>query len=130
MVYEIYALVNEAAVDSLFDEALRDEVIVAYMRAYYSTFRMCWDQGYDWFKLIDAQDCDGGVSGLDKGKYILLEDLRHALEVAKTHDPKGKLSSEGIDEWTGRKPKLIKFKRKCIEWCIKNNQDSIYIWFG
>jgi hypothetical protein len=102
---------------------------VAYLRAYMGAFRMCREQGYDWFKLIDAEECDGGVSGTGESKRISLRNLEKALEVLKEHDPKGKLSGEGRDEWSYRKPLLKGFMDKCVEYCLKNDKKSILIKF-
>jgi hypothetical protein len=129
--YEIFALTDESAVIFGDDEdTIEKDDIVATMITYMSAFRFLREQGYDWFKLIDAQECDGGVSGLHIGKYILLEDIRHALDMAKNHDPLGKLTKDGTDEWTKRKPKLTAFMEKCIEWCVSTDRDRIYIFFS
>ncbi|GAH99790.1 unnamed protein product, partial [marine sediment metagenome] len=42
--------------------------------------------GYDWFKLIDANECDGGVSGLAIEKNIKLVKLQNAVEKLKKYD--------------------------------------------
>lgn len=102
---------------------------IAYLRAYMGAFRMCREQGYDWFKLIDAEECDGGVSGTGDSKPILLKNLERAMAELERHDTKGKLSSEERDEWTYRKPLLKEFMQKCIEYCVKNNKKSILIAF-
>lgn len=103
---------------------------VAYLRSYMGGFRMTAEQGYDWFKLIDASECDAGVSGNGDEKYISLDKLINALNVLEKHDPRGKLSSEGRDEWTYRKPQLKEFMEKCIDWIKKNNKEEIIIYFG
>ncbi len=131
MVYDIFALTSEEAIEIGDDEdIIQKEEIVATLRVGMSRFRECFDQGYNWFELINAGECDGGVSGLAIGKYILLKDLQHAVEVAETHDPQGKLTLDGKDRWIHRKPQLIGFMQKCIDWCISNSQDRIYIYFG
>lgn len=103
---------------------------IAYLGAYMGAFRMLYEQGYDWFGLIDAYDCDGGISGNGNSKYIQLADLEKALRVLNEFDPKGRLSSEGRDEFSHRKPILQEFMGKCIKWCKENNKSEIYIYFG
>ena len=44
------------------------------------TFGMIQEQGYDWFKLIDATECDGGVSGLGIEKKIKLVKLLYWID--------------------------------------------------
>ena len=117
-----------------FDIFARDgEEEVVYLRAYMGAFRMCEEQGYDWFELIDAQECNGGVSGTGEEKQIKLSDLRKALKVLESHNPSGLASSlwneEKRDEWTHRKPILKEFMEKCIAWCEKNKKESILIEF-
>jgi hypothetical protein len=109
---------------------------IAHMRAFIGAFRMIWEQGYDWFKLIDATECDGGVSGLGIEKKIKLVKLLKAMRKLKTHDTKGKLAqvrplshSYTRDEWSSRKRKLRKFMRECINWCILNKKSEILIGF-
>ncbi|MGY5852211.1 MAG: hypothetical protein RTU92_01435 [Candidatus Thorarchaeota archaeon] len=129
--YEVYALTSEKAVEIGDDEdIIQKNEVVASLTTHMSAFRDCYWQGYAWFSLIDALACDGGVSGLAVGKHILLEDLQHAQEVARTHDPQGKLARDGYDAWEHRKPQLMEFMQKCIDWCNNNSKDRIYIYFG
>lgn len=109
---------------------------VAYHRAYMGGFRMMAEQGYDWFTLIDANECYAGVSGNGDTKKIQLKDLKYALEILLRHIPIG-LANNGLgdekdlrDEFNDRKPRLKEFMDKCIKWCKKNNQDKISINFS
>lgn len=109
---------------------------IAHMRAHIGAFRMISEQGYDWFKLIDATECDGGVSGLGIEKKIKLVRLLRAMRKLKIHDAKGKLAQVRplsgyyyIDKWSSRKRKLRRFMRKCINWCILNKKSEILIGF-
>jgi len=103
---------------------------IAYLHAYMGAFRMLYEQGYDWFELIDAYDCYGGVSGNGKSKQILLTNLENAMKILETYNPQGKLSSEGRDEFSYRKPILKEFMEKCIIWIKENQKKSIKIEFG
>ena len=102
---------------------------VAYHRAYMGGFRMMREQGYDWFMLIDALECDAGVSGNGTGKIIKLIDLKVALRILKNFEVE-RMSSEDRDEITDRSPELIDFMKKCIRWCEKNKKEGILIYFG
>jgi len=106
---------------------------IAYLRAYMQAFRMCREQGYDWFKLIDAEDQYCGVSGCGGQKEILLSNLRKAMKALEEHDTQGKLADnrDGTfeDEWSYRKPLLKEFMEKCIAWCEQNKKDSVLIGF-
>ena len=94
------------------------------------------EQGYDWFKLIDASDCDGGVSGNGNEKQISLSNLKNALKVLLKHKPnclanggwKGEIDLR--DEFSYRKPILKEFMEECIKWCEDNKEDSILIYFS
>jgi hypothetical protein len=108
---------------------------VAYHRAYMGGFRMMREQGYDWFELIDAYDCYGGVSGNGTAKLIKLALLKNALKVLMEHKPTN-LANNGLpdgdlrDEFSDRKPILKEFMEKCIEFCEKNEKGEILIYFG
>ena len=104
----------------------RDLKEIAYHRAYMGGFRMMTEQGYDWFELINAYDCYGGVSGNGTAKVISLKLLKNALKVLLTHKPNC-LANNGFgdeldlrDEFSDRKPRLKEFMEKCIKWCEKN----------
>lgn len=108
---------------------------IAYLRTYMGAFRMCREQGYDWFKYIDAIELDGGVSGRGDGKYITLTNLENAMFKLDNHDTKGRLASSyddsgDRDEWTHRKPLLKDFMQKCIDWCMLNSKNEVFIYFG
>jgi hypothetical protein len=96
---------------------------------YMGAFRMLTEQGYDWFELIDAYDCYGGVSGNGNEKAIKLSNLEKALEEINIFK-NTKLSSEGRDEFTHRKPMLIEFMKDCISWCKINKKNEIKVYFG
>ena len=108
---------------------------VAYHRAYMGGFRMMREQGYDWFLLIDASECDAGVSGNGDEKNIKLIDLKVAIRILENHKPTN-LANSGFnneqdrDEFSYRKPILKDFMEKCIKWCEENKKDSILIYFG
>jgi len=124
--YDIYA----------YDENKRE---IAHLRAATGTFRRINEHGYDWFKLINASECDGGVSGMGVEKKIKLFNFLKAMKKLKSHKVKRELvkihddTKDGttvlVDYWTSRKRKLRKFMRKCINWCILNNKDEILIGF-
>lgn len=108
---------------------------IAYLRAYMGAFRMCREQGYDWFKLLDASKHDCGVSGCGTSKHVKLKDLQNALAKLETHDTKGKLGNllindEYRDEWKHRKPILKEFMQKCVDYCTENNRKTIRIHFS
>ena len=107
---------------------------IADLHAYMGAFRMLSEQGYDWFTLIDAIDCNCGVSGCGRSSPISLVNLKNAMQKLDTHDTKGKLACNSAndyrDEFTYRKPMLKEFMQKCIDWCEKNNRKSIRIFFG
>ena len=107
---------------------------VAYHREYMGGFRMMAEQGYDWFTLINAQECYAGVSGNGETKKIKLEDLKYALKILLRHIPIGLASNytgeKDRDEFNDRKPRLKGFMEKCIDWCEKNKQEEISIYFG
>ncbi|MFX0102218.1 MAG: hypothetical protein ACFFCS_21815 [Candidatus Hodarchaeota archaeon] len=62
-----------------------------------ATFRMLWQQGYDWFRLIDARECDADYSGRGVEKGIKMENLEKALEELTKHDPGGRLARIPFD---------------------------------
>ena len=115
---------------SAFDSEGRE---MANLNTYMGAFRMCREQGYDWFKLIDAEDEDCGVSGCGGQKEILLSNLRQAMKVLEEHDTQGKLTDDRDgtfrNEWEHRKPLLKEFMGKCIAWCEQNKKDRILIGF-
>lgn len=107
--------------------------VIAYHRAYMGGFRMMHEQGYDWFSLIDALDCYGGVSGNGNSKKISLINLEKALDVLLHHDTKGELAdnhNEERDEFTYRKPIIKEFMEDCISWIKQNNETGIKIQFS
>ena len=116
MGYDIYALDDK-------------ENEIAYLRAYMGAFRMCREQGYDWFKLIDAEDQDGEVSGRGGTKKIKLTNLQNAMKALLKHNTRGVLTEEGRDKWSHRKPLLQEFMQKCIDYCKNNNKKTIRILF-
>ncbi|MFX0148837.1 MAG: hypothetical protein ACFE8E_13950 [Candidatus Hodarchaeota archaeon] len=93
------------------------------------------EQGYNWFKLIDAIECNGGISGLGIEKKIKLVNLLKAMKKLKAHHTKGKWiklpdgRSLYLDYWSTQKRVLRRFMRKCINWCILNNKSDILIGF-
>lgn len=132
MGFDITALSLEEYND---DWGKKDEV--AYHRAYMGGFRMMREQGYDWFDLINAYECYGGVSGTGEAKMINLSDLRNALKVLLKHKPTNLANNsfdnekpEYRDEFNDRKPRLKDFMEKCIKWCEENNKEEILIYFG
>ena len=109
---------------------------VAYMRLGKGRFREISEQGYDWFELINAWGCDGGVSGMGIDMKIKLVKLLKAMERLKTHNTKGRLAQplplSGnfiYDTWSSKKKILRRFMRKCINWCILNKKSEILIGF-
>jgi len=118
---------------SAYDE---NENEIAYLRIYSGGIVMTRELGYDWFKLIDASECDGGVSGLAIEKNIKLVKLQKAVEKLKTHDIKKKLaqinqnSSKSLhDEWSSQKREFLRFMSECINWCTSNKKNKILIGF-
>ena len=59
---------------------------VASMEAPAYAFEKIKYNGYDWFFLIDAIECDGQVSGLGVDKQIKYKDIKHAYEVLLERD--------------------------------------------
>ncbi|MHA1193596.1 MAG: hypothetical protein ACTSP9_15135 [Promethearchaeota archaeon] len=109
---------------------------IVHLRFGIGTFRKICEQGYDWFKLINAWECDGGVSGMGVEKQIKLVKLLKAMKKLKTHDTKGRLAQYSpllgnfiYDTWGSKKRILRKFMRKCINWCILNKRSEILIGF-
>ncbi|MFX1457485.1 MAG: hypothetical protein ACFFDB_19120 [Promethearchaeota archaeon] len=66
---------------------------IAGMEAPANCFEKIKYNGYDWFGLINASDCDGVVSGLGIEKYIQLKDLKRAYEILITMDKDDKLKN-------------------------------------
>ncbi len=112
-----------------FDITAMDETgnEVADHRVYMGGFRMMYEQGYNWFELIDAMDCYGGVSGTGESKLIMKRDLIKARDILK--DFKVTKLSEDRDEISDRRESLCEFMQKCIDWCEKEQKDSIMIEF-
>ncbi len=108
---------------------------IAYHRSYMGGFRMMVEQGYDWFNLINAEECDNGVSGSGDTKLIKLEDLKNALKILLKHKPICLASNypgekQDRDEFNYRKPRLKEFMEKCINCCEENEMEGISIYFG
>lgn len=119
---------------------------VAYFQARMGTFRCLRQQGYDWFDLIDAKECDGLVSGKGITKYITSGHLKHALEVLQSHDPGGRLArmpldvltllgfidreDEFVDTFSYYKDSLAEFMEECIYWCEATKNQGIDISFA
>ncbi|MEX2681334.1 MAG: hypothetical protein Q6373_007020 [Candidatus Sigynarchaeota archaeon] len=130
---------------------------IAYLRASNRTFRMLSEQGYDWFGLLDANDCYGGVSGTGESMMISLDNLNRAMAALHTHDTKGRLGSVDplrspvigeqlraitgqepepstaednfVDVFTQFKPELERFMKACIDWCVSRSKIEIEILF-
>ena len=103
---------------------------IAEIDAYMGAFRMCNEQGYNWFELLEASGANGGVSGSGETLFIKKSNLVFAMETLRRHDTQGKLTSDGRDEWTHRKPILQEFMQECIDWCEMEQKDGINIYFG
>ncbi|MHA1757473.1 MAG: hypothetical protein ACTSVV_11925 [Promethearchaeota archaeon] len=75
--------------------------VIAYLEAPANVFEKIKYNGYDWFELINATECDGIVSGLGVEKLIKLKDLEHAFNVLNTLDKndgfKNKITGPLID---------------------------------
>jgi hypothetical protein len=97
---------------------------VASFRTYMGTFEMLKDEGYDWFRALDAEECYGGVSGTNRGKHISIDTLTYATLVLKDFEPLP--HSEGLR----MKPILLDFMKLCINWCKENNKNDVYILFA
>ncbi|MHA1193595.1 MAG: hypothetical protein ACTSP9_15130 [Promethearchaeota archaeon] len=109
---------------------------IAYLRVYPGGIVMSRELGYDWFKLIDANECDGGVSGLGIEKNIKLVKLQKAVEKLKKYDIKEKLtefnpsSLQSLNElWSSQKREFLNFMSACINWCTSNKKSKILIGF-
>jgi len=117
---------------SAFDDHRKE---VAHFSVAMGAFRRISEQGYNWFKLIDATECDGGVSGMGIEKKIKLVKLLKAMKKLKAHKAKGKWIklSDGtslyLNAWSTRKRVLRRFMRKCINWCILNRKSEILMGF-
>lgn len=66
---------------------------IAYMEAPANSFEKIKYNGYDWFALINASDCDGVVSGLGVEKEIRLVDLKRAYKILLTMDEDDKFKN-------------------------------------
>jgi len=109
---------------------------IAILRVYPGGIVMTREIGYDWFKLIDASECDGGVSGLAIEKNIKLVKLQNAVEKLTKYDIKEKFtelnpsSLQDLKElWISQKTEFIRFMNVCINWCISNNKKKIKFGF-
>ena len=98
-----------------------------YLRKGMGGFRRLALEGCDWFSLIDAMECDGGVSGNGTSKFISKENIEKTISLTKTFKPD---TSDGYYEFENSKDVLLEFMEKCINWCNKNDMESIPISFG
>ena len=118
-----------------FDE---DEEEVAYFRSHAGGFRWLSDEGYDWFALINAEDCDGGCSGTGAERDVQLEDLQHAMQVMdglETIGPSNREIALTTDKYSEDDViyiaiELREFMKSYVRWCMKNGKQSIKISFG
>lgn len=95
-----------------------------YFRISMGGFRVIAEEGYDWFKLIGAEECDGGVSGTGEDKKIGIRKIEKACASLITHLIDGCYEADAIEY------DLLAFMEKCIKWCEKNNKRRIPIHFG
>nr|MDO8087327.1 hypothetical protein [Candidatus Sigynarchaeum springense] len=128
---------------------------IAYMRAAMGTFFLMKIQGYDWFELIGANDCDGFASGNGKSKAIPRVKLEKALSMLRSHDTEGMIVAlpteitmkmfGGANDFAGggpinvvrkfsdvfsdHKPDLDIFMQNCINWCDVNGRDAVNVNF-
>ncbi len=119
--------------DEFYDDpaftAWEQENTVASFHTYMGAFRMLREQGFDWFALLGASRADGGASGTGERIPIPLFRIREALRALDTHDPAGRRSSEGRDEWSGRKHMLREFMVACIQYCEGERLDMLVLHF-
>jgi len=113
-----------------------NEKEIAYLRVIIGGFIITRELGYDWFDLIDAKECDGGVSGTAIEKKIKLVKLQKTVEKLENHNITEKLtqinpvSAPSMQEdFNSQKGELLDFMRKCINWCILNKKSEILIGF-
>ncbi|MHA1986543.1 MAG: hypothetical protein ACW98D_07890 [Promethearchaeota archaeon] len=109
---------------------------IAYLRIYPGGILMTRELGYDWFELLDASECDGGISGLGIEKNIKLDKLQKAVNKLKNSNIKVKLiefnpsSLQDLqDLWVSQKTEFLRFMNVCIDWCISNQKKSIKFGF-
>lgn len=114
----------------------KDENEIAILRVFPGGIVMTREVGYDWFKLINASECDAGVSGSAIEKNIKLVELQNAVEILTNYGIKEKLtefnpnSLRSLQElWISQKTEFIRFMNICIKWCISNNKKKIKVGF-
>ncbi len=107
------------------------------------------EQGYDWFGLIGACECDGGPSGTGARKKIPIASIERALKLLETHDTKGHVDStarknramlaehpelavmiDRTDAFTCMKPVSQSFMNNCLEFCKKNACKHVIMTFA
>ena len=108
----------------------------AYLRVITGGFIITRELGYDWFDLIDAMECDGGVSGMGIEKKIELATLQKAMEKLKTHNIKEELTQINPDfvssmreDYNSQKREFFNFMSICINWCTSNKKSKVLIGF-
>ncbi len=118
---------------SAYDE---NEKEIAILKVIVGGFIITRELGYDWFNLIGAKECDGGVSGMGIEKKIKLATLQKAMEKLKTHNIKEELTQINPDfvssmqeDYNSQKREFINFMSMCITWCTSNKKDKILIGF-
>ena len=118
---------------SAYDESEKE---IAILKVIVGGFIITRELGYDWFDLIGAKECDGGVSGMGIEKKIKLATLQKAMEKLKTHNIKEELTqinpnmvSSMREEYNTQKREFINFMSICINWCTSNKKSEILIGF-
>jgi len=118
---------------SAYDESEKE---IAILKVIVGGFIITRELGYDWFDLIGAKECDGGVSGMGIEKKIKLATLQKAMEKLKTHNIKEELTqinpnmvSSMREEYNTQKREFINFMSICINWCTSNKKSEIFIGF-
>lgn len=102
---------------------------VAYLRVHISGFRITREHGFDWFKLIKAEEHNCGVSGCGTSKLVKKADLIEALNVLELHKPNPDTQTY-LESWKYRKPVLKRFMDSCINYCTEHKRKTIRIKFG
>ena len=124
MGFDIYAL----------DE---DDEEIAYFRSHAGGFNWLNDEGYDWFALINAKDCDGGCSGTGAKREVQLEDLQYAMLFMDNLEAIGPSNREialitdkySEDDVIYIAIELYGFMLSCVKGCARNGKQAIKISF-
>ncbi len=105
---------------------------IASFRGFMGAFRMLHQVGYDWFVLIDAEDCDGRISGTGCRKWVRMDSLERGLRELLAHPVLGRIleqrppaADDDSDELGIIVYPLRDFMTSCINWCSHHGHEGI-----